>query len=390
MMLDLMNRIQAGEDSLNEFKSQNFHNESLAKEISAFSNMKGGTVWIGIEDNGEITGITDVKIEERIINICRNLLEPSVLPEIKSHIVENKFKIMELIIPKGDYKPYKVKGQNRIYIRVGSVSIEPSIPELIRLLQAGGQYQYEISSVPGTNLGDFDLLRFREYCGKYRNTEFNESVIVSMLQNLQLMDKEMSLTVTGLLFFGNQIEIRFPQIGIQMFHFEGTDRSADMIDQAEINAPIPECIIAAVKFVQSNSKVKGIFTEDSLIRQDIMEFDHFVIRELIVNAFCHRDWSIFGQKIRLSIFSDRLEIFSPGGLPNTLTFQNALSGVSYYRNPLISQICRDYGIAEKAGRGIEKIMKRCKEQNLPVPDFRCEPEFINVTLVKNTGTQNKS
>jgi ATP-dependent DNA helicase RecG len=383
MKQELMNRIKAGEDSYTEFKSESFHNESLAKEIVAFSNMKGGTIWIGIEDSGEITGVKDKKLEERVINICRNLVEPSVFPEIKSHSYEDNSKVLEVIITKGDFKPYKVKSQNRIYIRVGSVSIEPSIPELTRLLQSGGQFHFEISSIPGTSISDFDRLRFREYCERYRNTEFDESTIISILQNLQLMEKENNLTVLGMLFFGNRIENKLPQAGIQMLYFEGDDKTGNIIDQKEIYSVIPECIDSAVKFIQNNSKVKGIFTDKDYRRMDVVEYDPFIVRELIANAFCHRDWSIFGQKVRLHMFSDRLELFSPGGLPNTLTLQNALSGISYYRNPAITQICKDYGIVEKAGRGLEKIIRRCKELHLPFPNFECEPEYVKVTLVNN-------
>ncbi|MBK9502056.1 MAG: putative DNA binding domain-containing protein [Leptospiraceae bacterium] len=301
-MQDLIQRIKAGEDSITEFKNEAFHNESLAKEIVAFSNMKGGHIWIGIDDDGIISGIKDPKIEERVINICRNLVEPSVLPEILSHYFESDKKVLEVIVSRGDFKPYKVKGQNRIYIRVGSVSIEPSIPELVRLLQSGGQYHFEISSLPGTEISDFDQLRFREYCEKYRNTEFEESKINTLLQNFQLINKDSFLTVAGMLFFGNQIEHRLPQAGISMLYFDGNDKTGNILDQKEITSSIPECIESALKFVQNNSKVKGLFSQDDFRRQDIHEYDSYIIRELIANAFCHRDWSIFGQRIRLFCF----------------------------------------------------------------------------------------
>jgi len=107
-----------------------------------------------------------------------------------------------------------------------------------------------------------------------------------------------------------------------------------------------------------------------------------VVRELITNAFCHRDWSIFGQKIRLSLFDDRLELFSPGALPNALTLENALAGISFYRNPNIAQLCRDYGLVEKAGRGLQKIVAICKQLSLPQPQFQCGSTFIKTTVYK--------
>ena len=91
----------------------------------------------------------------------------------------------------------------------------------------------------------------------------------------------------------------------------------------------------------------------------------------------------FGQKIRLSLFDERLEIFSPGPLPNTLSLENALAGVSYYRNPNIAQLCKDYELAEKAGRGLQKIFKSHRERNLPSPELVNDPNFFQVVLKKN-------
>ena len=180
----------------------------------------------------------------------------------------------------------KVKNTNRFYVRIGSVSIEPSTQELVRMLQSGGVYHFEVTSLPGTSLADIDLLRLRIYCERFR-------------------------------------------------------------------------------------------------RVDVPEWEFFAVRELVVNAFCHRDWSVSGQKIRLSLFDDRLEIFSPGALPNNLSLANALAGVSYYRNPNISQLCKDYELAEKAGRGLQKIFKTFHERNLPPPEIVNDPTFFQVVLKRD-------
>lgn len=101
--------IQSGEDSAVEFKSAEFRNDSLAKEIVAFSNMSGGSIFIGVEDDGTVSGVPANGIEERVINICRNLVEPSVIPEIYSHLSTSGAKVLEVRIPKGIFKPYKVE-----------------------------------------------------------------------------------------------------------------------------------------------------------------------------------------------------------------------------------------------------------------------------------------
>ena len=161
MAKSLSEIIQSGEDSAVEFKSAEFRNDSLAKEIVAFSNMSGGSIFIGVEDDGTISGIPVNGIEERVVNICRNLVEPSVIPEIYSHLSPSGAKVLEVRIPKGSFKPYKVKNTHRFYVRIGSVSIEPGTQELVRLLQSGGVYHFEVTSLPGTSLADIDLLRLR-------------------------------------------------------------------------------------------------------------------------------------------------------------------------------------------------------------------------------------
>jgi ATP-dependent DNA helicase RecG len=384
-MKNLTTILENGEDHITEFKSGRFHNESLAKEVVAFSNSSGGSIFIGIEDDGSVSGIEDRTTEERVINICRNLIEPSVLPEIFIHWHVCGKKVLEVAIPKGLFKPYKIKGQNRFYVRVGTVSIEPSMPELIRLLQSGGLYHFEITALPGTSLSDLDWLRFREYCQTYRKIEFEQHAAYKLLENWQLIDSHAQLTVVGVLFFASNVEKRLPQCGIQLFRFIGRDSTGAIADQKELSAPIPDSIDAAVKFVQFNSAVRGVFSDGDPRRTDVPDYDFFVVRELISNAFCHRDWSIFGQKIRLSLFDDRLELFSPGALPNTLTLENALAGISFYRNPNIAQLCRDYGLVEKAGRGLQKIVAICRQLSLPPPQFQCDSLFIK-TIVYKTGS----
>ena len=385
MAKSLSEIIQGGEDSAVEFKRAQFRNDSLAKEIVAFSNMAGGSVFIGVEDDGTVSGAPVNDIEERIINICRNLVEPSVIPDIYSYLSDSGARVLEIHIPKGRFKPYKVKSTNRFYVRIGSVSIEPSTQELVRLLQSGGVYHFEVTSLPGTSLADIDLLRLRTYCEHYRRIEFDDTDLTRLLFNWQLSDSQGQCTITGALFFGMNIARLLPQAGIQLFRFEGNDRTGSILDQRESSDPIPETIDAAVKFVQAHSTVKSFFPADSIRRLDTPEYDLFAVRELIVNAFCHRDWSVFGQKIRLSLFDDRLEIFSPGALPNTLSLENAIAGVSYYRNPNIAQLCKDYELAEKAGRGLQKIFKNHRERHLPAPEFVNDPSFFQVALKKNTA-----
>lgn len=366
-----------GESSFLEFKEEAFHPDSLAKEIVAFANYEGGRILIGLKDDGTVSGVTDLKVEEKIANICRNNIVPAIIPTIEKNVIENET-IFIITINKGLHKPYKVKKTNKFYIRVGSTSVEPTNEELIRLFQTSGQLHFEVSPVIGTTLNDLDELKFRDYCRNYRDIDLDLENISQFLYNWQFTDEEKQLTIVGMLFFGKKISHYLPQSGIDMICYAGTDVTSDIVDFKSEEDGITSLIEYAIKFVKMNTHVKASFPDDGIKRKDEADYEPFVIRELITNAFMHRDWSIFGQKIKLSIFADRLELFSPGTLPNTLNLTRALHGVSYYRNPIIAQLLKDYKFADRAGRGLQKITLFYKNNNKKSPDFEVETYFKTI------------
>ncbi|GAB6095734.1 helix-turn-helix domain-containing protein [Desulfatiferula olefinivorans] len=372
--------IKAGENSRVEFKSVRFHSDFLAKEVVAFANMNGGDIYVGISDQGMIEHV-DKGVEERIVNICRNTIQPSIIPEITSYVVEGK-KILRVTVEKGMHKPYKVKTSNRFYIRAGSVSIEPSNEELIRLFQDGQHLHFEVSPVVDYTTKDFDLLRFRDYVERHRGLSFEENELEQFLYNLQCVDEQNRISVVGLLFFGSNPSRYLPQSGIEMNAFDGVDTASDLLDYQSNECTLVDCISLGVSFVQKHSATRVMFDPDTGNRIEKKEFETFAIREIIVNAFMHRDWSVFGQRIRINLFKDRVEIFSPGGLPNTLNLTRALSGISYYRNPIVSQMLKDYKLADRVGRGLQAVVNHYKTNGLKAPRFEDEADYFRVTLYR--------
>lgn len=373
--------IKSGENSRIEFKSKDFRNESLAKEIVAFANMKGGTILVGVEDDGQISGIENPHLlMEKIISICRNNIQPSLIPELVSIPYENKT-ILMIEVEKGVSKPYKVKSLNRYYIRAGSVAIEPTQEELIRLLQERGQFHFEVSSLPSTGIMDLDPLKLGYYYREIRGLSEDENNPRTWY-NLQILDEEERLTMAGSLFFARQIGKMLPQAGIELNAFAGNDVTSPLIDSLTLIETIPEAIQGAESFVKRNSRHLPIFNQEETRRHDVPDYQPFVIRELLVNTFAHRDWSIFGQRIRLFLFNDRLEFFSPGSLPNTLNLDRALAGISYYRNPLIAQMLKDYGLMDHLGRGLLKIVKFYRSNHLSLPLFENTDTFFRTIVYK--------
>jgi len=383
----LLTLIQSGENSLVEFKSAAVHPDSLAKTLVAFANMKGGQILVGVEDDGTITGIDAAQVfMDRIIQICRNTIQPPLIPQLTTVLCQGK-PVLVIDVDKGPHKPYKVKTSNRYYIRAGAVSIEPTQEELVRLLlQDGAQFHFEVSSLPGTHLTDLDPLKWSYYCRDLRGLDADldqdPTALSRLLYNLQCMDGEGNLTVVGNLFFGRQPSRTLPQAGLDLTAFAGDDVTTDLIDSLSLSEAIPECIQAGLAFVRRNSRHRPVFNADETHRQDVPDYEPFVLRELLVNAFAHRDWSIFGQRIRLNLFAHHLVIVSPGGLPNTLNLDRALAGVSYYRNPLIAQLLKDYGLMDRLGRGLLKISQHYQRQGQPTPQFEDGADFFRVVVDK--------
>ncbi|PID29422.1 MAG: AAA family ATPase [Candidatus Cloacimonadota bacterium] len=383
-MKNIDNILKIGEDKHIEFKSEFPHNDSFAKELVAFSNTEGGVLYLGISDNKKVVGVEDSKdLEERIINICRNNITPPIVPNIEKIVYNDKL-LYTIIVEKGINKPYKVKSSNKFYIRVGSISIEPTNSELIRLFQEGGNLHFEVNSCERSSFNDFDSLKFRDYCENIREIDFNPEVeeIKKLAYNLDLLDEREKLNIVGSLFFSKNPEKLLPQSGIELNYYSGKDQTSDILDSKVLTLSIPDAISGTLSFVRNNSREKVVFNDDETLRNKVYQYEPFVIRELVANAFSHRDWSIFGQRIRVNMFSDRLEIFSPGSLPNTLTLSRALFGISYYRNPLIAQILRDYKFVDRLGRGLMKVRTFYEKLGLKRPEFIVEDNIFLVRVWK--------
>ncbi len=377
---ELKELFSLGENSIIEFKREDVHNDSLGKVIVAFANFEGGDIWIGVEDDGSISGVNIPKLDEKIVHICRNNISPPIIPNIQTYKIENK-QIIRVGIDKGKSKPYKTRG--KYYIRAGSVAVEPTSEELIRLFQESGLLHFEAKTAYGTSIEDIDLLKFKIYCEKYRKADIEDEELSQLLYNFEMMDEEGQCTIAGLLLFGKNIRRHLPQAGVQLAHFSGKDKTGDILDSKEVITFIDENIRLAEQFVKFNSTTRSYFPKGTIRRKDVEDYPGFAVRELIANAFAHRDWTIFGQQIRVFLYENRLEIFSPGKLPNTLILQRALNGVSYFRNPIIAQLLKDYEITEKFGRGLNKIIRYYKRNNLKAPEFEATPHYFNVTLFKS-------
>ena len=223
---ELMKIIRNGENSYVEFKEERIRPRDLAEEIVAFANSEGGIILLGVCDDGNILGVLDKDIEEKIMNICRNNCIPSIIPDFQSIEVDNKI-VAVITVSKGLNKPY-YSTDHRYYLRVGSTKRIASREELLTLFQANGSLHYDISPVEGTSINDLNLDVVRDYFLKYNAFDLHEEskeVVERILTNADMMtesNNKLLCTVGGLLVFGKSPEKRLPQSGVIFAHFRGS------------------------------------------------------------------------------------------------------------------------------------------------------------------------
>ncbi len=351
--------IRQGENSQVEFKSATVRPEGVAKEITAFANYQGGTLLIGVENDGKITGISKPNIEEWLANIIRHNIIPAL--NLQSTLIKIQDKTVFVVtIPKGIDKPYQTI-DGKYWIRVGSTSRTATKEELSRLFQQAGLVHFDISPVVNTNVKDLDLSNIGTYYQIYYNIPFTalESVEQeNILQNADILTEyegKFVTTVGGLLLFGKEPQRRLPQAAITFAVFKGTEITADLINKKEISGTLPEIIDKTVGLIQLFLPVSSHIEGNK--RQENILIPLKVIREAIVNAVAHRDYSLSSRKITVYLFQNRLEITSPGQLPNSLTLNKIRYGNSAPRNIFLVKYLDNLRYFDGLGRGIPMIIQ---------------------------------
>ncbi len=362
---DLIEIIKNGESSKVEFKTEDVHPTALAEEIVAFANFEGGTILIGIQDDGIIAGCNRKDIEEFIVNVCRNNVKPSILPVIERVVLNDKF-VFAVEIESGETAYCTNRGL--YFIRVGSTKQTPTQQELLRLFQKRNILQFDETPVLKGTIASIDIKKVNKYLvrlGQTQIDEENEHTIANELKNLSVLieiQKSLFPTVGGLLAFGKNPQTYFPSYAIMCGAYCGDDFLSDTIREKEINGPLNELIEDSISFV------KFALSEDRSLKKGVQRKDEYpypieAIREGVVNAVCHRDYNISGSAIRIFVFRNRLEIRSPGGLPNTLTLDNMLFR-QFTRNQMIASFLTGYGYMERRGKGIQRMLKLCNMKNI--------------------------
>ncbi|MEW6202778.1 MAG: RNA-binding domain-containing protein [bacterium] len=389
---ELKEIIDAGENSGVEFKQTKIDTEDLAKEVVALCNLQGGLILFGVSDDGEIAGIDDKKLGDWAVEVCRSgLVEPEVIPFFENVMIGSKI-VCVLKIAQGVDKPYFVKKQHRKipYIRVGTSVRETTREELRRLFQASSYLHYDKTPIHTATFEDLAIEKIEQHFENYRYTnikEENEEQKTRILINAGILykgEEGIVPTLAGMLIFGREPSGFLSQSGIQFAHFQGTDISDKMQDRKTFDKTLVENIEAVCQAITINepapAKIEG------LRRTDEIHYPEKVIREALINACAHRDYTIHGARIIVFLFDDKLVIKSPGRPPNTVTVENMKIGFAVHRNPIIVKFLTDYyrsqGLMEGHGMGIPMIIREMKKVSGSEPEIKIIDEQTIITLYR--------
>ncbi len=396
---ELLEIIANGENSEVEFKRDDLQNHLLAKEIVAFCNFEGGMVLLGVEDDGSISGLNRTNLEDWITTTCRDKIRPAVTPFFKTiRNVEHGKDVAIVRLPRGaDVHGQWHNNKHTYYIRVGAQSREASPEELSRLFQQRGAFRVELRPISGATNHDLDRRRLKDYFSGIRQQEIpdddDDAGWRTLLFNTEIMVEE-GVTLAGILLFGKTPNRFLPQAGIDAVAFPGTEKDYAMRERATLRGPMTPLMNAtgglvesglaeqALEFVKRNTPVTAVL-ENGVRRVEKPAYPDEVIREAVVNALIHRDYLLTSTDIELAIFKDRMEILSPGKLPNGLTPDRMRQGTRAARNPLLKDVMRDYGYLEHMGMGVpRKIIRGMKEHNQTEPDLIENNERFLVRLFR--------
>ena len=393
----IRNQLRAGEDGRAEFKEVRFgdrgvlspNTEELAGELVAFANAEGGVVFLGVDDSGAVPGIPPERwdaVEHWILNVATHNCDPPIRPILRKALPpddqEGDHRILLVDVPRGLYV-HRTSG-GRYYTRVGSTKRDVSPMELARLFQQRGrEYVFDEQPVLAAAVEDLNRNRLEAFFGRSPTIPW-----LDLLRNTRVTFRDEDgvdrPTVAGLLVFATEPTEFLASGSIEAACYRGARLSSDDLVHAErLGGPVSDQVDAGIAFIarfmqRSSDKRPTTATAPA--------YDLDVVDEATVNAVAHRDYAIAGSKIRLFLFADRLELYSPGKLPNTITLdempyrtftrnQLLVSFLSRLRSKRTGQV-----FLESRGEGVRKILEDGEAHSGRRPVYELFGDELRLTL----------
>ena len=375
--MNLNDLILKGESKTLEFKLNLPTNKNIARSIIAFSNTSGGKLIIGIDDDKNIVGINEENIfelQDKVSSIIYDSCSPNIIPEIYTLNVESKL-LLVIEVFRGNLLPYYLKSEGKnegTYIRVGATNRKAEYENILELerqkrnISFDEEINYEI---------EYESLDISVLLKMFEGV--NKTLDENKLENLKLIKNEAGKTyaTNALLIILGELS----HTSVKCARFKGVTMDL-FLDKKEYESDIFSNLENAEKFILNHINLKGEIK--GLQRTDTYEIPIVALREALINAFIHRDYTNSGRDIKVAIYDDIVNIVSPGAFPSTITKEDIENGRSETRNKVLANIFKELDLIEKWGSGIKRIKSICLENNLKEPSIEEKNDFVDVEFYR--------
>lgn len=358
--------------------------KSWLKSVSAFANGLGGSLFFGIDDEGAIKGLDNIKgVGETISSKIRDYMDPTPDVEMIPHKI-GTLDVLELKVPAGHYTPYYYvgDGQRIAFVRIGDESLPATAEQMVRLVLKGSNKTFDSLSTD-YKVDDYSFTILANEFKKRTAQEWNKKYLLSF----GLVNSNNKLTNAGALFAD---DCPLWQSRLYCTRWDGKEKG-DAINDAEYTGNVLMLLREAMNFIKSNTKRGWEKLPDG--RKNKPEYAERAVLEAMVNHFIHRDYTVMGGEVHLDIYDDRLTVTSPGGMYNGLLIQNLdIADVSSERrNPILANVMAQLDYMEKRGSGLTRICNETmaldgyKDELKPV--FKSTPTQFQTIIYASTDTQ---
>ncbi len=382
--MDLIQLLKGPEGKTLEFKRDLSSPDSALRTIVAFANTAGGTLLVGVEDKSRrVLGVEDpLELEERLANLVSDHIVPCIVPDIEI-LAWRRTQVLAVRVHPSPSRPHYLRRHGLeagTLVRVGSTNRRADRELISEMRRFAGGETFDEQPMPEL---DSEALDFRAASESFAAIRHLRRADLETLRLVTPYHGHAVPTVGGMLLFGKDRLRFFPDAWIQAGRFQGTDRSRIM-DGTEIRSLPVVAIEEAIAFIQKHALHGAEIT--TIRRRERWNLPPLAVREAIINAVTHADYSQHGAPIRIAIFADRLEVENPGLLPFGLTVEDLQRGISKLRNRVIGRVLHALGLVEQWGSGVHRMTSACHDAGLPPPTFEEIGTRFRVTISsKPTG-----
>ena len=349
-----------------EFKRDLSSPKPLLKTLVAFANTAGGRLVIGVDDKRQILGIEHpLDEEERLCSLIADGISPRLVPNVELITVEGKTLLVVEVYVSG-LRPHRLKAEGHehgVYVRLGSTNRQADSALIDELSRSAQGIAFDEMPMPSLSLNDLDLDSAQK---QFQGLRILDEQALLTLKLLTRHQGRLVPTRGAVLLFGKERVRHFTDAWVQCGRFVGTDKAA-IFDHMEIHDHLPQAVDSIMLFLKKHAMRSADFSD--IRRKDVWNIPLTILREAVINALVHADYSQRGAPIRIAFFDDRIEIENPGILLPGMTVEDMRQGVSRIRNHVIARVFRELNLIEQWGSGVRRMFKEAQEQGLPEPQI---------------------